>query len=300
MVSLNRPIQLLATGSRPDKYGREFSFSSKDLEAMAAQFSGAPLVVGHPADDSPEFGKGTKVEVRGGRLVLTEADKLNPVFQQIVNTGELSGVSLKLRQPWHPQNKTGAYLIRHIGFLGKTQPAWNELEPAAFSAEEPSDLLFAVFEGEEPVGKQTPETNDPVTDNRDAEFAQREADLAQKEAEFAAKHQRLVRREEVRPELLTLQQQGKVLPAEVAPLEALFAELDPNLEIEFAQAGGETGKVKAAKWLRTFLGTLPARVSYDEQTAEEEAEFSARHEGDKDPATARRKAAQKTLNAARK
>lgn len=292
-VKLPNPIEILATGTRKDKYHRTFTFGEDDLQKMVAEFANygsVPLVVGHPPDDKPEMGKGTKLEVRGGRLVVAEAEDLDPTFQRIVNTGELSSVSVKLA----PHGDT--YRIKHVGFHGKTPVAWEELTPAQFSAADEPEILFTSWEAE-PVTVKTTETAG-ATDTRDAEFAARQATLDQKEAAFAARQAEFQRAETIRPFLRKLEGEGRILPGEVAPLEALFSKFDNELEIEFSKGEGQSEKVPGLGYLKTFLQGLPKRVDYTEVAGGEGPEFSAGKT--EDPATQRRKAVQKTLIEARK
>ncbi|MBE9102768.1 hypothetical protein [Vacuolonema iberomarrocanum] len=273
-TTLPKPIEVLAVGTRPDRYGREYSFTEADLQKMVVANAKRekPLVVGHPGSDSPFYGKGTALEARDGKLLLTAAQDIDPTFSAIVNTGELSGVSLKLLAPGHPENDTDTYLIRHIGFLGKSPPAWENLSPAEFSNADATELEFAIFE-DTPVTQQKTQSPPAEKSQHEAEFAQRQADLEKREAEFAQRQATFNRAEAIRPFLRQLEGDGKLLPTEVPGFEALFSQFDDKQEIEFSK-GDETEKVAGLTFLKTFLKGLPKRVELDEQTASGEAEFS--------------------------
>ena len=146
-----KPIPILATGTRFANNGVKYSFSQEDLEAIAASFNASkpkvPFVAGH-ASDEPGFGQPDELAVRDGVLHATQY-QVNPVFRAIVNTGELSGVSVKVRTPSHPDNKTGTYELKHIAFLGRTEAADPSLV-AAFSREaidlaQPEEIEFSSF-----------------------------------------------------------------------------------------------------------------------------------------------------------
>ena len=146
-----KPIPILATGTRFANNGIKYSFSQEDLEAIAASFNASkprvPFVAGH-ASDEPGFGQPEELAVKDGVLRATQY-QVNPVFRAIVNTGELSGVSVKVRTPSHPDNKTGTYELKHIAFLGRTEAADPSLV-AAFSREaidlaQPEEIEFSSF-----------------------------------------------------------------------------------------------------------------------------------------------------------
>ena len=146
-----KPIPILATGTRFANNGIKYTFSQEDLEAIAASFNASkphvPFVAGH-AGNEPEFGQPDELAVRDGVLHATQY-KVDPVFKSIVNSGELSGVSVMLWTPRHPENSTGTYALKHIGFLGKTEAADPTLV-AAFSHEaidlaQPEEIEFSSF-----------------------------------------------------------------------------------------------------------------------------------------------------------
>lgn len=284
-----KPIELMSVGRRQAYSGSRFDFTEADLRAIAENFTPAPFVPGHPKDDAPQFGKATRVEVRDGKLLATEYDEVDPTFKAIVNSGELPGVSVKLRLPGHPLNPTQAYQIAHIGFLGKSRPADEGIGEAAFSAsaetfevefaaavEDPPHTAAHPQEIEPPMADSTPIT--PAAESqpdRTAEFAQREADLAARQADLEAKTAMFARRQAVSPWLEEQVIAGRVLPAEKAPLVEVFAALPEELEIEFAQ-GDEQVKQPMATFLKSFIKAMPKRVNYEEVAS---AEF-AKGEGE--------------------
>lgn len=131
------------------------TFSRRDLEDIAYHYNRgveagtidpAPFVPGHPPDDSPAFGKATRVRVDGDSLVVEDAVEVDPTFAAIVNSGELSNRSVKLLAPGHKDNPLPTYRLKHIGFLGITPPAAANLGAVELAEQDSSELEF-VFPG---------------------------------------------------------------------------------------------------------------------------------------------------------
>jgi hypothetical protein len=115
-------------------------------------------------------------------------------------------------------------------------------------------------------------TENDVTDKEKAELAAKEAALAagqtkldKDRAEFAAR-EATARAAEDAAFLEVLVKGGQLLPAEKAPLIALFASLPAAGEISFASPQGEV-KSLARDVLKKHLSALPKRVDYTERTA---------------------------------
>jgi len=318
-----KPIELMSVGRRQSYSGSTFEFTEADLQAIAQNFSSAPFVPGHPKDDAPQFGKATRVEYRDGKLLATEYDEVDPTFKAIVNSGELPGVSVKLRLPGHPQNPGSTYQIAHIGFLGKSRPADAGIGEAAFSATELEAEFAAASQDshqKETVGvdasggdiaapsAKTPD-NDPPTQeiepmttptpapaptqpDRTAEFAQREADLAARAADLEAKTAAFARRQAVSPWIEQQVIAGRVLPAEKAPLVEVFAALPEELEIQFSQGDDEV-KQPIAAFLKSFIKGMPQRVNYGEVASAEFAQGDDKKEPEETATEKSRKILQK-------
>ena len=160
----------MSVGRRRDNRGNWHEFTEADLQGIAASFSGAPFVPGHPDDDQPELGQATKAEFKDGRLLITDYSGVDATFKALVNSGELPGVSVKLRLPGHPDNPGDTPVIRHIGFLGRSLPADEGIAAASFSAPEDHEVVFAAYqqspktqrngEGLDVQGGQQPPTSD--------------------------------------------------------------------------------------------------------------------------------------------
>ncbi|MBW4652626.1 MAG: hypothetical protein KME20_06245 [Kaiparowitsia implicata GSE-PSE-MK54-09C] len=271
------PIEIFSVGPQIASDGRRLSLTESDLKSLVASFnkSGAraPFVPGHPKDDQPQLGYATKLGFRNGKLLVTEHADLDPTFKSIVKSGELRGISVKLRLPSHHDNKTGTYELRHIGFLGRSLPAVPDLAEPEFSGNNWADIEFIASPAdpdpeptEPPMSTKTPPT--------DVEFSQRLADLEAREAEFAQRELEFTRVQAVEPLLDNLIAKGSVLPAEKAGLTALFSKLDDS-ELEFSQ-GDETVKKPPAEILKALLTALPPRVTYGEVAKGDDAEFNTK------------------------
>jgi hypothetical protein len=224
---------------------------NSQLESAVSWFNAndrrLPLVVGHPSSEDDHFGKGSKLALRDGRVVVTEVEDLNPTFGKIVNSGELSKISVKIRLPGHPDNESDGIEFQHAGFFGKSRVALDKLKEAAFAA--PNDKEFWFMEV-----------------NKDEALEQQWREFADKEAEFKAEVAAFKRAQAIEPELEKLVREGRVLPAEKSGFVALFAAMPDELEISFAAPSGDV-KQSGGEFLKSFLGSLKPRVIYGEVSA---------------------------------
>jgi hypothetical protein len=248
------------------KSGEEFNFSLSDLQEIVESFGGSvPFVPGHPDDDQPQLGFARAIELQGEHLVVSDYAEVDPTFKAIVNSGELPGVSVKLRLPGHPGNQSGKLELQHIGFLGRSRPAAERLPAASFAAGQTA--VFCIHQG----GAMG---DIPESDNQSAEFAAREAELAAREAEFAAREVEFARRQEIEPFLEGLVRDGRLLPVDKPGLVELFAKVGLSQPLEFSAPDGGEQSQSADEFLKGFLGRLPKRVDYGGEVAGGDAEFS--------------------------
>ncbi|ELF7957293.1 hypothetical protein RA674_001370 [Salmonella enterica] len=148
--SLTRTINIFRTGSFTDINGRTFSYSERDLDAMATAYNSAtktnhysaPLCLGHPVSNTPEYGHVNALTHRQGRLYATVTPDSSLV--RLVRGKRYGKVSAAFYPPGHKNNLTpGAWLLRHVGFLGAMPPAVKGLEALTFSEASDLSLLFA-------------------------------------------------------------------------------------------------------------------------------------------------------------
>src|SRR5690606_16044994 len=93
----------------------------------------APIVVGHPLNNSPAFGWISELEVTPEGVLLANAsdDKIQPEFMDALKAGIYKKRSISLT----PEGK-----LRHVGFLGGAAPAVKGLADIQFS--QPSSNIF--------------------------------------------------------------------------------------------------------------------------------------------------------------
>ncbi|HCA3881255.1 TPA: hypothetical protein MPK85_001851 [Salmonella enterica] len=148
--STTRTINIFRTGSFIAMNGNTYSYSERDLDGMAAAYNSAakgsrysaPLCIGHPASNSPGYGHVNALTSRKGRLYATVTPDIT--LLNAVRGKHYKKVSAAFYPPGHQNNTTpGAWLLRHIGFLGAMPPAVKGLEALAFSEAFDLSLLFA-------------------------------------------------------------------------------------------------------------------------------------------------------------
>lgn len=150
-------IEVFKAGKHVSASGESITFSEKEVAAIAANYDPAlhkaPLVVGHPKDNSPSFGRAASFGVVGGKL-FASCDEVDASFAEAVNAKRYPKVSLSLYKPSSPSNpKPGVYYPRHIGFLGGMPPAVKGLADASFAggADDFVSLELAFAEGDAPA-----------------------------------------------------------------------------------------------------------------------------------------------------
>lgn len=124
-------IEIFKTGRHTSSNGKELEFSVEDLDRIAERYNQrtanatatlAPLVKGHPQDDSPAYGWVERLARRGNYLLAKLRD-LSPEIIEDVQQKKFTRVSIAL---------TGDLDLKHVGLLGSAQPAVEGLLPVAF------------------------------------------------------------------------------------------------------------------------------------------------------------------------
>lgn len=120
-------IEAWASGNHPGCSGSKKEWTDSDLQYIASSYDPkkhiAPIVIGHPAHDSPAFGWVSASKKVGNKLLL----KLVQVSDQLkekVRKGEYKTVSIGLFPDM---------TLRHLGFLGAAIPAVKGLKQVVFS-----------------------------------------------------------------------------------------------------------------------------------------------------------------------
>ena len=134
-----RTIEIFRAGTHTAMEGQEISFSDEDIDSIAAAYNGyhragygAPLCLGHPASNGPAYGETAGLISKNGRLfALVKPDNR---LLDMVQSGLYKKVSAAFYKPGEARNPagTGAWYLRHIGFLGAQPPAVKGLEQVEF------------------------------------------------------------------------------------------------------------------------------------------------------------------------
>lgn len=268
------PLHIFRAGTYTDMHGREITITPEELAAAAAAYDPAlhqaPIVVGHPKDNSPAFGWLASLAATGADLE-GEPIEVDPEFAAAVRAGRYKTRSASFWQPEHPGNpKPGVWYLRHVGFLGGAAPAVKGLRGADLADGAEPTLIIEFTEPEASMPEQTTETLDLA--EREAALSAREAELAAQAEALAAREQALAqaeadrRRAEVTAFAEGLAEQARIRPADVPRLTEIIlalAEHVPEPAAAFA-AGEEDAPVDAATWLRGYLAGQPPLVELSE------------------------------------
>lgn len=136
MQRVNATIHIFRAGRHVDSGGTARPFTQGDIQSMAAMYREslhpAPVVLGHPPDDKPVYGKVDSLFERGGDLFA----KLwfVPSMAQAIKAGAYRKVSASFYAPGAPRNpRPGVWYLRHVGLLGAAPPAIKGLHEMRFS-----------------------------------------------------------------------------------------------------------------------------------------------------------------------
>ncbi|MCZ2113683.1 MAG: hypothetical protein LC131_07595 [Anaerolineae bacterium] len=143
-----RLFQIFRAGSHRAMDGRVLQFTGADIDLMAQAYvlrrEPAPLVLGHPRDNLPAYGRVRSLLARhGGLYAFAEVDD---DLASWVRAGRYKKVSASFSSPGQADNPTGAWLLRHVGFLGAYPPAVKGMSDPAFAA--PAAASFSDADGE--------------------------------------------------------------------------------------------------------------------------------------------------------
>lgn len=128
-------IEIFRAGTHTDSAGNTRTWTEADLDNIVNKYAPsrheAPVVVGHPKDNSPAFGwvEGLK---RSGKVLLAKLKQVPPEFEEAVHEGRYKKRSMAL----YPD-----MTLRHVGFLGGQPPAVKGLADIEFKADEEAITL---------------------------------------------------------------------------------------------------------------------------------------------------------------
>ena len=269
-----KPLTIFRAGTHTDMGGQTLEFGEAMLAEAARSYDPAaheaPLVVGHPKDNSPAWGWVKRLAAQGTDLVAF-ADQIDPDFAGMVKAGRYKKVSASFYLPGSPANpKPGTLYLRHVGFLGGVAPALKGLPPVEFGEAE------GVIEFSEDLppdsgdeGHTVAPEGDEMDEKSKTRLAELEAENAQLKADAAAKvtadrHAANVSFCE------SLIADGKITPAVsgviVAALDELFGMSGSARQpVSFGEGDGAKPLPEA---LKAALQALPKVVEYGEVGAD--------------------------------
>ncbi|MFP4527292.1 MAG: hypothetical protein ACLFQX_01975 [Candidatus Kapaibacterium sp.] len=142
-------IEIFRTGRHTDSAGNSEYYTPEMLDEIAAIYnkrvsdsdnSAAPVVIGHPADDSPARGWIERLARRGDRLMASLTD-LDAELLDRIKSGEFRNVSMAI---------SADKSLRHIGFLGGAAPAVEGLRSGEFNASGDYERFVVGNDNDEP------------------------------------------------------------------------------------------------------------------------------------------------------
>jgi hypothetical protein len=125
---------------RAGDYGQKGIWTEEDLDKVVSNFSSdhkAPLVLGHPKENSPAMGWVGELARRGITLAA-KFSQVQPELEQLMQSGRFPMRSAAFYQD--PQGK--GPVLRHVGFLGGMPPEVKGLAPIKFSSSEFTEINF--------------------------------------------------------------------------------------------------------------------------------------------------------------
>jgi len=270
-------LHIFRAGRHTSGNGITRTYSAAELAACAAAYDparfAAPLVVGHPSDNSPAYGWVKRLE-SPPRELFAEVDAVDPLLQDAIRVGMYRKVSASLYLPESSANPVpGVLYLRHVGLLGGAAPAVKGLVPVTLAevdgvADYTEAIDFCRNQSEQGV---------PSMSDQNTELAAFKAKLLALEAanadlkasaDAAAAALQQHKREAVHAEHAAfaeaLAKAGRLLPA---ALPVVVATLDHLAEsaADFAEGGSQKPLAKA---LRDALAALPVAIPLGEVAAE--------------------------------
>lgn len=249
-TAATKPVHVFKAGTHTSAGGGAFTFSDADILQIAESYDAAlhqaPIVIGHPATDSPAWGWIDHLEAQDGNLFAHES-KVDPDFAELRTAGRYDKRSIALYAPTDPENPTpGAWYLKHVGYLGGMPPAVKGLQSANFAAKGTS-VIFS-----EPIN--------PDLSNPDLQQPVLPKELTMTPEQIAALQAKADRAEAAEAEVTTLK------AAAVQTARAAFAEKRTAEATEFATAQIKRGVLKPEHKERVvaLLAQEPAKVEFSE------------------------------------
>jgi hypothetical protein len=292
---MERTFPVFRMGAHTDSQGNTRTWTASDLARIASTYNPAlheaPVVIGHPEDNSPAWGWVKGVSVDGDTLCAKA--ELVPEFEEMVKKGLFKKRSISL----YPDGS-----LRHVGFLGAKPPAIKGLPDIRFGEGEATTIEFAedpkvihqeggktmkFFEWiRQMAGKEGVTLDDlPAMPDRAASFS--EADLQaridQARKDERAKADREYARASIASFCEDLAKEGRLTPAMMKTGMGMtnFLERIGSIEtpIEFGEGEGRA-KQTPLEFMQAFLRGLPKSIEFRE-VATTEKDLGAGDDADK-------------------
>lgn len=241
---------------RAGDYGAKGGYTDADLDKMVANFNASdqvPIVLGHPASDSPAWGWLAEVK-RAGSVLMGKVGELHKDFAQALAENKFRNRSVRIAR-----TATGPKLL-HLGFLGATLPQVEGLKQTAqFTGD--GDRVDYGFDlpGQEDKPKEGEMEKDEKIKKLEADLAAEKAarktdkEAADKKAgeEKAAAFAAWVESEMVAT--------GKLPAGRKDEVTAFMRSLPDGDTDDFSfAADGATKSVRPVAWFKEFVKGLPA------------------------------------------
>ena len=134
-------MAVFKTGTHTDSQGRTKTWTEKDLDLIVNKYKPsyheAPVVIGHPQNNSPAWGWVDALKQTGG-VLYAKLKNIVPEFAEMIDKGMFKKRSISLYQD---------LTLKHIGFLGVTPPAVKGLPDYAFSGSGGATIEFSEDSG---------------------------------------------------------------------------------------------------------------------------------------------------------
>ncbi len=221
-------IEVFKAGEHTDSSGKSHTFDNAALERIVEKYNEqirkhpaiiAPIVKGHPLNDSPAYGWVERLARRGNKL-LAKIKEIEQNFHNELKNGRYKKVSIAL----YPD-----FSLKHIGFLGAAQPAVKGLTIAKF--DHYSD--YSQFENAFEVNAKSELDNEIATIKTETSELEEKVHYYKSKLEFLEKENRL---KEYRNYISNLMTGKKFTPAQVADAVDLL-ELCYRIDEEAKQSG---------------------------------------------------------------
>jgi hypothetical protein len=264
-------IEIFRSGTHKDSSGYEKTWTENDLETIASKYDPtkfeAPLVVGHPKDNSPAYGWVESLKREGVKLLA----KVKPTVQEFIDAVR-QGLYKKVSVSLYPDMS-----LRHIGFLGGAAPAIKDLQAVQFK-----EGKFSSYESDLPEvkveEKENKKTEVFVMDEKEFRALEEKvntltvsleetvkADSAKSEEiktlqTELGKAQGELRKSKFESFCDGLMKEGKLTPAQRTQAIDFMEILHGTGEHEFSE-GGKKSSLEAFK---DFLSRLPKQIEFTE------------------------------------